>query len=126
MIIFGCHQAFAKEKGIKNKKRDRKVYDEEVGEFRPNHGYKSKADMSDWAVPVADGEDSFLDPFAKASLDKKSRVLKNKMQQIKNIEAADKAKGKVAAPVGIPESNNPRHKVKFGKVRVNECDPDVI
>ena len=113
-------EKFAKEKGIKKTKKSRKVFDEQTQEFRPRFGYKSKGDLHDWAVPVKDGEDPYADPFAKAKLEKQSRVLKNKMAQIKNLDAADKkkAKGKYNAPFGIPESNNPRHRVKFGKVYI--------
>jgi regulator of ribosome biosynthesis len=111
-------QKFAKEKGIKNTKKSRMVYDEESEEYRPRFGYKSKSDLSDWAIPVKDNEDPYADPFAKAKLDKTSRILKNKMAQIKNLDAANKIKGKKNVPIGIPESNNPRTKVKFGKVKL--------
>lgn len=47
-------EKFAKAKGIVKRKRDGKVYDEEVGEFTARHGAKSakNRDMADWCKEV--------------------------------------------------------------------------
>ena len=59
-------EKFAKEKGIKKKKKDRKVYNEEKKDFVPAFGYKSKHDGHDWLIPVKEGvDDPYEDPFTK-------------------------------------------------------------
>lgn len=50
-------------------------------------------------VQVKQGHDPFEDPFEKAKMEKKQRVLKNKLQQIRNLERASKEE---APPPGIP------------------------
>ena len=47
-------EKFAKEKGIQKRKRDRMVYDEATGEYKPRWGYKSVANdrLKDWAIEV--------------------------------------------------------------------------
>jgi hypothetical protein len=37
--------------------------------------------MRDWAVPVKAGSDPYADPFEKAALEKKERVVRNKLAQ---------------------------------------------
>ena len=93
-------EKFAKEKGIKNKKRERMVFDEDQEEYRPRFGYKRAnngvLDMP--IVEVKDGEDPFADPWAEARKDKKGRIEKNLKNQIKNKirsgKMADKKFGK--------------------------------
>lgn len=38
-----------------------------------------------WAIPLKDTDDVKTDPFAVASTDKKKRVLKNKLNMLKNM-----------------------------------------
>ena len=38
-----------------------------------------------WAVPVKGGTDKMDDPFEDAALKKKQRVIKNKLNQLKNL-----------------------------------------
>ena len=46
---------------------------------------RANDDTKDWAIPVKPGDDPFEDPFEKRLLEKKQRVLKNKLNQIKNL-----------------------------------------
>lgn len=39
--------------------------------------------MRDWAVPVKAGADPFEDPWAKKGLEKKERVVRNKLAQVR-------------------------------------------
>lgn len=89
-------EKFAKAKGIKNKKRDRMVYDEKSGEYRPRYGYKgvNQAD-NDWLIEVPDNVDPETDMFSKARADKKERVKKNEAQRQRNL---NEALGTAAAP----------------------------
>jgi hypothetical protein len=147
-------ELFAKEKGIKKRKRERMVFDEEKKEWAPRWGYKvpnprlaspSVADVPSrqrctlqrccmhvprlvlvepcsrlnfllalvvpdhlfclmhvsaaslavmqrandetkvWAVPVKGGTDKMEDPFLEMAMQKKQRVVKNKLNQLKNL-----------------------------------------
>ena len=89
-------EKFAKEKGIKKKKRDRMVFDESNQEFRPRFGYKGANSGID-EVPIIEvqpGQDPFADPWAAARVDKKSRVKKNTKNMLKNQGRALGAVGK--------------------------------
>eukprot|EP00049_Salpingoeca_infusionum_P018595 m.357940 g.357940 ORF g.357940 m.357940 type:complete len:330 (-) comp17991_c0_seq1:240-1229(-) len=89
-------EKFAELKGIQNKKKDRMVYDELSGEYRPRWGYKRANDMS--SVPwleVPDGADPYEDQFEKLAKNKKERTEKNEQQRLRNIATARlKAKGR--------------------------------
>jgi regulator of ribosome biosynthesis len=89
-------EKFAREKGIKNSKRDRMVYDEVTGEFAPRFGYKrSKNGLQDQAiVEIKPGDDPYADPWAEDRKQKKARVEKNEKQKQQNQSRALKAKGK--------------------------------
>jgi regulator of ribosome biosynthesis len=88
-------EKFAREKGIKNKKRDRMVFDEATDEYRPRYGYKgiNKGIEDQPIVEVKAGQDPYADPWEDARVDKKKRLDKNKKQQEKNIERIAIAKG---------------------------------
>lgn len=83
-------QAFAKEKGIQKKKKDRKVWDEATGDWRARHGYgRAEADTTlDWARPVKKHEDPYVNPFEMDQLKKQERVVKNQMKRMKNLVRA--------------------------------------
>jgi regulator of ribosome biosynthesis len=89
-------EKFAKEKGIKKKKRDRMVFDESNQEYRPRFGYKG-ANSGIEEIPIVEvkaGQDPFADPWAEARQDKKNRVKKNEKNQLKNIGRALGKSGK--------------------------------
>ena len=84
-------EKFAKEKGIKNKKRERMVFEENSQEFRPRFGYK-RANNGVEDVPIVEiknGQDPFKDPWAAERENKKARVTKNEKNQKKNIFRAN-------------------------------------
>lgn len=99
---------FAAEKGLQKRKKSRKVWDDNAGEWKARYGYKEGAeDLSDWAVPVKRGQDPYADPWEKAKLEKKERVVNNKLNQLRNLERGNKGrKGSKAlapaVPAGIP------------------------
>ena len=80
-------EKFAKEKGIKNKKRDRMIYDEESDEYKPRFGYKrANGGIEDLPiVEVKAGADPFADPWAEDRAAKKQRVVKNAKAHLKNL-----------------------------------------
>ena len=80
-------EKFADEKGIKNRKRDRMVWDEQSGTMKPRYGYgRANDDTKDWAIPVGANDDPYEDPFAKRKMAKKERVLKNQLKQMANMD----------------------------------------
>ena len=85
-------QRFAREKGIRSrKKRGKMVWDEVSQEWKPRYGYKrAKDDTKDWAIPAKPGEADDHDPYEERRVEKQKRVLKNKLQQLKNQERAEK------------------------------------
>ncbi len=85
-------EKFAREKGIKNKKRDRMIYDEETGEYKPRYGYKRiKNGLEDMAiVEVKEGSDPYQDPWEKDRNDKKERIKKNQKNQMNNLKHLEK------------------------------------
>ena len=83
-------EKFAKDKGIKNKKRERMVFDEDSQEYRPRFGYKRVNNgVEDLPiVEVKTGQDPFADPWAQERQDKKARIQKNMKSQQKNVRRA--------------------------------------
>ncbi|RKP06526.1 ribosomal biogenesis regulatory protein, partial [Thamnocephalis sphaerospora] len=79
-------EKFAKEKGIQNKKRERMIYDEATGEYRPRFGYGrvEKDGLDNWLVEMGDNEDPLEDKFSKLRKEKKERVDKNERQRLRN------------------------------------------
>ena len=95
-------EKFAKEKGIKKKKRDRMVFDEDSDEFKPRFGYKRvKNGVEDLPiVEVKAGQDPYADPWAAARVEKKDRVKKNEKNMMQNKK---RAQGKNGAPKSYGE-----------------------
>ncbi|KAK0051748.1 ribosome biogenesis regulatory protein [Biomphalaria pfeifferi] len=86
-------QEYAKGKGILNKKKSRKVYDEASGEYKPRWGYKrANDDTKQWLIEVPANADPFEDQFAKRQTAKKERVAKNELHRLRNIARAQKVK----------------------------------
>lgn len=81
---------FAKERGIENRKRDRKVFDEATGEWMYRHGYqKANAKDKEWPImEVKRNDDPYDDPWEKARESKKTRVDKDMDNRLRNQERA--------------------------------------
>eukprot|EP00698_Gefionella_okellyi_P005754 TRINITY_DN15212_c0_g1_i1.p1 TRINITY_DN15212_c0_g1~~TRINITY_DN15212_c0_g1_i1.p1 ORF type:complete len:359 (+),score=65.37 TRINITY_DN15212_c0_g1_i1:49-1077(+) len=96
-------QKFAKEKGIKKKRKDKMVYDAESGEWKRRYGYGGMNDDSqEWAIEakatdVADG----TDPWMHREKEKKERISKQKQREVANITSANKRAAKTAGSVPI-------------------------
>jgi len=79
-------EKFAKEKGIGKHKRERMIFDEESGEYKPRYGYKrAKDDQKDWLIEERPGEDfrGAEDPFQARAEAKKKRVEEQKKKRKK-------------------------------------------
>ena len=89
-------EKFAREKGIQKTKKERMVYDEDTGDYKPRYGYKRiNNGLEDLPiVEVKEGDDPFADPWSIDRKEKKDRIAKNKKSQLKNVERANKKAGK--------------------------------
>ncbi|CAK4068030.1 unnamed protein product [Aphanomyces euteiches] len=80
-------EKFAREKGIKNKKEGRMVWDEAKQAWAPKWGYKrANDDLNDWAMPVKQGQDPYSDPWTENKQEKTERVQKNLRNQANNLK----------------------------------------
>ncbi|XP_071443632.1 ribosome biogenesis regulatory protein homolog [Hetaerina americana] len=99
-------QEYAKEKGIKKKKKEKLVWDEVVQKWVPNYGYK-KASVQrdkDWIIEVPQNADPYEDQFSKKVEEKKERVAKNELKRLRNLAAAKNIK---VPKIGLLPTDNP-------------------
>lgn len=85
-------EEFAKAKGIKKRKKDKKTYDTELDKWVPTFGYqKYKAEKEkDWVLEVPQNLDPMTDMFKQKKDLKNERVAKNEIARMKNIARAQK------------------------------------
>lgn len=92
-------QQFAKEKGIRTKKKgkSRLKWDEELKKWIPTYGYKraKTEEQKEWLIETKDD----TDPFAKVKTAKQERQSKNELQRLRNIA---KSKNIKLPRVGLP------------------------
>ncbi|CAM8979766.1 unnamed protein product [Rhodiola kirilowii] len=84
-------EEFAKKKGIKNRKREKVLFDDQTGSWKRRHGYDRVNDDND--VPIIEAkmtDEPGQDPFAKRKEDKKQRVAKQERNRVQNLKAASK------------------------------------
>ncbi|TFL05772.1 RRS1-domain-containing protein [Pterulicium gracile] len=91
-------EQFAKAKGIQNKKRDKKVWDEERQEWVNRWGKDglNKQKEQQWITEVPMNADIDHDPVKEARDARKARVAKNERQKLQNDAAAAGLSGKAA------------------------------
>ncbi|XP_068648840.1 ribosome biogenesis regulatory protein homolog [Aristolochia californica] len=88
-------ESFAKAKGIKKRKKDKIVYDEQTGTWKRRHGYDRVNDIRDIPVIVAKSTDEpGEDPFRKSEKEKKKRVEKQEKNRAQNLKQAAKLEAK--------------------------------
>ena len=81
-------EKFAKERGVENRKRDRKVWDEATGTWKFRHGYQ-KANDKEWPImEVKKNDDPYADPWEKLREAKRAKVDKNIESRLRNQERA--------------------------------------
>ncbi|XP_013408325.1 ribosome biogenesis regulatory protein homolog, partial [Lingula anatina] len=99
-------QQYAKLKGIQNKKKARKVWDDEIKDWRPTWGYQSRVndELNEWVLEVPANADPYEDQFGKAKKAKTERVAKNELQRMRNIARASKLK---VPGVGLTPTDTP-------------------
>jgi regulator of ribosome biosynthesis len=83
-------EKFAKAKGIVNRKKERMVFDDNTGEYKPRWGYKGINDdgSKDWIIEVPSGANPMEDQYEARREAKKERVEKNDKRRQRNMEEA--------------------------------------
>ncbi|KAF9937715.1 Rhodanese- sulfurtransferase [Mortierella alpina] len=83
-------EKFAKAKGIVNRKKERMVYDDASGEYKPRWGYKAINDdgTKDWIIEVPAGANPMEDQYGARREAKKERIEKNDKRRQRNMEEA--------------------------------------
>ncbi|KAF8979781.1 Rhodanese- sulfurtransferase [Entomortierella lignicola] len=83
-------EKFAKAKGIVNRKKERMVYDDATGEYKPRWGYKGINDdgSKDWIIEVPASANPMEDQYEARRDAKKERVERNEKRRQRNMEEA--------------------------------------
>ncbi|KAF9428697.1 Rhodanese- sulfurtransferase [Podila epigama] len=83
-------EKFAKAKGIVNRKKERMVFDDATGEYKPRWGYKGINDdgSKDWIIEVPEGTNPMEDQYEARREAKKDRVDRNEKRRQRNMEEA--------------------------------------
>ena len=96
-------QQFVENKRLKIQKKEKKVYDEQTGEWHLRYGYKkTTAVPDDWMIEVPNGVNE--DPFAKKEAAKKEKVAEQKKRERRNKNRAERAKQEYIAAVSAKGS----------------------
>eukprot|EP00938_MAST-03A_sp_MAST-3A-sp1_P003366 g3366.t1 len=56
-------EKFAKEKGIKKRKRERMIWDKDTESWRPRYGYKRDGELKDWVIPLKKTDPDTIDKY---------------------------------------------------------------
>ena len=85
-------EKFAAIKGIQKQKRSKKVWDEASQSYKRRYGYKKANDeLADWAIMAKSTDKAGMgDPWSARRREKKERVMKGAVQQMKNMENTQK------------------------------------
>ncbi|KAF8464331.1 ribosome biogenesis regulatory protein-domain-containing protein, partial [Russula ochroleuca] len=80
-------EKFARAKGIRSQRQDRKVWDEESQTWVARWGWKgrNKAEETQWLHEVPANADVDYDPSKEARAARKARMAKNEQQRMKNL-----------------------------------------
>ncbi|KAG0267140.1 Rhodanese- sulfurtransferase [Mortierella polycephala] len=83
-------EKFAKAKGIGKRKKDRMVYGDASGEYKPRWGYKAINDdgTKDWIIEVPAGSNPMEDQYEARRDAKKERIDKNEKRHRRNLDEA--------------------------------------
>ena len=118
-------EKFAKEKGIKKRKRERMIWDKDTESWRPRYGYKRNGELKDWVIPLKKTDPDTIDKYEEKRLTKKGKILKNELNRIRNLDkaAAKKNKGRkktVEIPAGLPTALGTKRPLKGNSERAKK------
>nr|CAD1838650.1 unnamed protein product [Ananas comosus var. bracteatus] len=83
-------ESFAKMKGIKKHKKNKRVWDEQTGTWKRTHGYDRANDDKDIPIIEAKPTDARRGSFCKRKAEKKQRVDKQEKNRLENLKKAAK------------------------------------
>ncbi|KAK5966115.1 Ribosome biogenesis regulatory protein [Trichostrongylus colubriformis] len=113
-------EKYAAEKGLKKKKKSKKVFDEATKEWKPTYGFKRGNDNTkDWLIEIPDNADPNKDYFAERVEKKKERVAKNETQRLKNLARQMGSKIRkgpstdASIGVGVPPEEKSKEQLRF-------------
>lgn len=89
-------EKFAREKGIKNRKKERMVFDEVTQTWKPRYGYGRAIGTGNNVAPIVElkpSDPDDVDPFERAADQRKFKKLKQKRNELRNIERRQGSKG---------------------------------
>ncbi|KAK1315937.1 hypothetical protein QJS10_CPA05g01742 [Acorus calamus] len=84
-------ELFAQRKGIKNRKKDKVVFDKQTDTWKRRYGYDRVDDVTD--IPIIEAkmtDEPGEDPFSKKDKEKKKRVGKQEKNRLQNLKQAAK------------------------------------
>jgi regulator of ribosome biosynthesis len=95
-------EQFAKAKGLKKTKKDKKVYDEVLDKWVPTYGYQHNKAIKekDWLLEVPKNVDPMTDMFQEKRDLRQEKIAKNEINRMKNVARASKIKLPRAGFVG--------------------------
>lgn len=83
-------EKFAKQKGIQSRKKDKMIYDENIGEWVPRWGYKgANKDLEEqWIHELKNNGNTDIDPAKTAKKERLAKKEKNEKQRLGNLARA--------------------------------------
>lgn len=83
-------EKFAKQKGIQSRKKDKMIYDENIGEWVPRWGYKgANKDLEEqWIHELKNNGNTDMDPAKTAKKERLAKQTKNEKQRLGNLARA--------------------------------------
>jgi regulator of ribosome biosynthesis len=91
-------EQFVKNKDLKVRTKEKKVFDETTGEWKLRYGYqRGKKAADDWLIEVP--HDTTEDPFAKRDSEKKEKLVGQQKRERRNVNRATRAKSAGSAAI---------------------------
>ena len=118
-------ERFAKEKGIKKRKRSKEVFDEQSEEWKRRHGYGRAKDANEVLImpgKMTEVPGKTEDPFTREEREKRERVTKNREKQDKNLMRAVSEKGAKVLPPTLRLSVTGSSKTSVGAGKLGKSE----
>lgn len=108
-------EAYAKEKGIQKKKKEKLVWDDVARDWKPRYGFHGiNQKKEQWMIEVPDNKDPNVDYFEKQAEEKKERSAKNEVQRLRNIARSSKMRLPGTAGL-VPNAEVPKSDIDKAK-----------
>ncbi|EAY12223.1 hypothetical protein TVAG_027760 [Trichomonas vaginalis G3] len=104
-------EQFVEQKGLKFQEKEKKVLDEDTGEWCLRYGYKRANDPLARPIIEVPNNENAEDPFTKLAREKKERVAEQKKREVRNKKRAERAI-KEAAVVASLKGNKRKEQIQ--------------